>query len=89
LFWKTSHRIPVAIILSLFGWLVAGGWCWFVLREKYCWLVVGGWFVLREKYRWLVEAKRTGRGEKEEYRGPARPCNKGTPLDHKLQYSCV
>jgi hypothetical protein len=18
------------------------GWCWFVLREKYCWLVVGG-----------------------------------------------
>jgi hypothetical protein len=25
------------------------GWCWFVLREKYCWLVDGGWFVLREK----------------------------------------
>jgi hypothetical protein len=37
-------------ICSLFGWLVADGWCWFVLREKYCWLVVGGWFVLREKY---------------------------------------
>jgi hypothetical protein len=32
------------------GWLVVDGWCWFVLREKYCWLVVGGWFVLREKY---------------------------------------
>jgi hypothetical protein len=27
---------------SLFVWLVADGWCWFVLRENYCWLVVGG-----------------------------------------------
>jgi hypothetical protein len=36
--------------LSLFVWLVADGWYWFVLREKYCWLVAGGWFVLREKY---------------------------------------
>jgi hypothetical protein len=27
------------------------------LREKYCWLVVGGWFVLREKYYWLVVDK--------------------------------
>jgi hypothetical protein len=34
---------------SLFGWLVADGWCWFVLREEYCWLVAGGWFVVREK----------------------------------------
>jgi hypothetical protein len=41
----------------LFGWLVAGGWCWFVLREEYCWLVTGGWFVLREKYCWLVADK--------------------------------
>jgi hypothetical protein len=32
-----------------FVWLVADGWCWFVLREKYCWLVAGDWFVLREK----------------------------------------
>jgi hypothetical protein len=39
---------------SLFGWLVADGWCWFVLREEYCWLVAGGWFVLREKYWWLI-----------------------------------
>jgi hypothetical protein len=23
----------------MFVWLVADGWCWFVLREKYCWLV--------------------------------------------------
>jgi hypothetical protein len=36
---------------------VADGWCWFVLREKYCWLVVGDWFVLREKYCWLVADK--------------------------------
>jgi hypothetical protein len=33
---------------------VADGWCLFVLREEYCWLVAGGWFVLREKYCWLV-----------------------------------
>jgi hypothetical protein len=36
---------------------VADGWCWFVLREKYCWLVAGSWFVLREKYCWLVADK--------------------------------
>jgi hypothetical protein len=36
---------------------LAGGWCWFVLREEYCWLVAGGWFVLREKYCWLVADK--------------------------------
>jgi hypothetical protein len=43
--------------VSLFGWLVADGWRWFVLREEYCWLVAGGWFVLREKYCWLVADK--------------------------------
>jgi hypothetical protein len=43
--------------LRLFVWLVADGWCWFVLREKYCWLIVGGLFVLREKYCWLVADK--------------------------------
>jgi hypothetical protein len=42
---------------SRFVWLVADGWCWFVLREKYCWLVADGWFVPREKYCWLVAAK--------------------------------
>jgi hypothetical protein len=40
--------------ISLFGWLVADGWCWFVLIEEYCWLVAGGWFDVREKYCWLV-----------------------------------
>jgi hypothetical protein len=41
---------------SLFVWLVADDWCWFVLREEYCWLVAGDWFVLREKYScwWLI-----------------------------------
>jgi hypothetical protein len=39
----------------MFGWLVADGWCWFVLREEYCWLVA--WFVLRKKYCWLVADK--------------------------------
>jgi hypothetical protein len=36
---------------------VADCWCRFVLKEKYCWLVVGGWFVVREKYCWLVADK--------------------------------
>jgi hypothetical protein len=46
---------PALAITSLFGCSV--GWCWFVLREEYCWLVAGGWFVLREKYCWLVADK--------------------------------
>jgi hypothetical protein len=41
----------------------ADGWCWFVLREKYCWLVAGGWFVLREKYCWLVADKPSEQGD--------------------------
>jgi hypothetical protein len=49
--WMYGH------MLSLFVWLVADDWCWFVLREKYCWLVAGVWFVLREKYCWLVADK--------------------------------
>jgi hypothetical protein len=36
---------------------LADGWCWFVLREEYCWLVAGGWFVRREKYCCLVADK--------------------------------
>jgi hypothetical protein len=52
-----SYTNFVWTICSLFVWLVADGWCWFVLREKYCWLVVGGWFVVREKYCWLVADK--------------------------------
>jgi hypothetical protein len=52
-----SLKIEFMTMYSLFGWLVADGWCWFVLREEYCWLVAGGWFVLREKYCWLVADK--------------------------------
>jgi hypothetical protein len=42
---------------NMFGWLVADGGCWFVLREEYCWLVADGWFVVREKYCWPVADK--------------------------------
>jgi hypothetical protein len=62
----------------MFGWLTADGWCWFLLREEYCWLVSGGWFVVREKYCWLVADKPIeqadrwiglqGRGRREETR---------------------
>jgi hypothetical protein len=51
------------VIYSLFVWLVADGWCWFVLGGKYCWLIAGGWFVLREKYCWLVADKSNERGD--------------------------
>jgi hypothetical protein len=42
---------------SLFGWLVADVWCWFVLIEEYCWLIASGWFAVRENYCWLVANK--------------------------------
>jgi hypothetical protein len=41
---------------------VADDWCWFALREKYCWLIAG-WFVLREKYCWLVADKPNEQGD--------------------------
>jgi hypothetical protein len=41
---------------------VADGWCWFVLREKYCGLVADVWFVVREKYCWLVADKPNEQG---------------------------
>jgi hypothetical protein len=48
--WSAKQKFVQGNTISLFGWLVADGWYWFVLREEYCWLVAGGWFVLREKY---------------------------------------
>jgi hypothetical protein len=48
--------------------LVADGWCWFVLRGKYCWLVAGAWFVLREKYRWLVADKPNEQGGRQSFK---------------------
>jgi hypothetical protein len=56
---KTPKTIAMehAPTISLFVWLVADGWCWFVLREKYCWLIAGGWFILKEKYCWLIRQR--------------------------------
>jgi hypothetical protein len=31
-----SWTLPDWDLCSMFGWLVADGWCWFVLREEYC-----------------------------------------------------
>jgi hypothetical protein len=40
---------------NLFGWLVADGWCWFVLREDYCWLVAAGcWWLIRSERKVLL-----------------------------------
>jgi hypothetical protein len=40
---------------SLFGWLVADGWCWFVMREEYCWLVAAGcWWLIRSERKVLL-----------------------------------
>jgi hypothetical protein len=43
------------LISSLLGWLVADGWCWFVLREEYCWLVAAGcWWLVRSERKVLL-----------------------------------
>jgi hypothetical protein len=54
--------LRLILISGPFVWQVADGWCWFFLREKYCWLVSGGLFVLREKYYWLVADKANEQG---------------------------
>jgi hypothetical protein len=42
-------------INGLFGWLVADGWCWFALREEYCWLVAAGcWWLIRSERKVLL-----------------------------------
>jgi hypothetical protein len=40
--YRVSMNTNLHASCGLFGWLVADGWCWFVLREEYCWLVAGG-----------------------------------------------
>jgi hypothetical protein len=55
-----DHRQSLTSLndFSLFVWLVAD-WCWFVLREKYCWLVAGllwekstaGWWQISQANR--------------------------------------
>jgi hypothetical protein len=44
---RIPANMPTLSIFGLFVWLVADGWCWFILREKYRWLAAGGLFVLR------------------------------------------
>jgi hypothetical protein len=44
-----TPKVANGQVYSLFGWLVADGRCWFVLREEYCWLVAGGWFCSERK----------------------------------------
>jgi hypothetical protein len=48
--WTDFNRVVTASKVSeckaSFGWLVAGGWCWFVVGEKYCWLA-GDWWLVR------------------------------------------
>jgi hypothetical protein len=47
--------VKLAKASSLFGWLVADGWCWFVLREQYCWLVAAGcWWLVRSERKVLL-----------------------------------
>jgi hypothetical protein len=43
------------LLIFLLGWLVAHGWCWFVLREEYCWLVAAGcWWLVRSERKVLL-----------------------------------
>jgi hypothetical protein len=47
----------IYLTFSLFGWLVADGWCWFVVREEYCWLILAGcwWLVCSERKLLLLQ----------------------------------
>jgi hypothetical protein len=48
-------RLYPLVDIRLFGRLVADGWCWFVLREEYCWLVAAGcWWLVRSERKVLV-----------------------------------
>jgi hypothetical protein len=50
-----GHLFLACPFASLFGWLVADGWCWFVLREEYCWLVAAGcWWLIRSERKVLL-----------------------------------
>jgi hypothetical protein len=55
---KNSTYYRTFQTISLFGWLVADGWCWFVLREEYCWLVAAGcWWLVRSERKVLLADK--------------------------------
>jgi hypothetical protein len=50
-----SIAIRFPLTSGLFGWLVADDWCWFVLREEYCWLVAAGcWWLVRSERKVLL-----------------------------------
>jgi hypothetical protein len=52
---EETHLGPLLkMTTSLFVWRVADGWCWFVLREKYCWLVAGGWWLVCSERKVLL-----------------------------------
>jgi hypothetical protein len=70
---------PHALTNSLFGWLVVDGWCCFVLREEYCWLVAAVWFLVREKYCCLVADKPSEQGEAATQAHPSDACCWGYP----------
>jgi hypothetical protein len=66
---------------------LAGGWCWFVLREEYRWLVAGGWFVLREEYCWLIsQANMTERSDQATLDCYSRRCRWPSVVD---RYVCA
>jgi hypothetical protein len=50
----STYFVHFCHIVSLFVWLVAGGWCWFVLRVKYCWLVAGLFWEKSTVGWWLI-----------------------------------
>jgi hypothetical protein len=86
---KTCPPFPRLTLLSLFGWLVADGWCWFLLREEYCWLVASGWFVVREKYCWLVADKPNEQGDMNMDMTPRKRKGTTSPVTLRLCYQLV
>jgi hypothetical protein len=49
------YTVDLPHCFDLFGWLVADGWCWFVLREEYCWLVAADcWWLIRSERKVLL-----------------------------------
>jgi hypothetical protein len=62
---------------------VADGWCWFVLREEYYWLIAGGWFVLREKYCWLVADKPSEQADYNKKKRSSTQAQVSSVLPHK------
>ena len=43
---ETASSNLVNSLLKLLLCSLCCGWCWFVVREKYCWLIGGCWLVL-------------------------------------------